>query len=88
MSSTAPLSAEMSARLLGLTFDMEVGDEAQQVTSRALVVHRKRDRTIPLEAGRELAATLPNADFQSLEGDAHLPWFGDVDQASAAVLSC
>jgi len=79
-------TSEMSARLLALSFDMEAKAQARNVQQPALVLHRKGDRTIPFRAGRELAATLCNASLSSLEGAAHLPWYGDVELASDAVL--
>ena len=48
-----------------------------------LVIHRRDDHAIPHAVGRELAASLPEARFVSLDGDLHLPWLGD----SAAVLA-
>ncbi len=50
-------------------------------------MHRRGDRTIPHAAGRELAAALPAGELETLEGDAHLPWFGDVDEAAETVLA-
>jgi DNA-binding CsgD family transcriptional regulator len=50
-----------------------------------LVVHRRRDRVVRLAAGEQLAALAPNAELVVLEGDAHLPWHGDVDSVLEAV---
>ena len=80
-------SAEMASRLLGLTYAAEVEAEAPKVHVSSLVLHRRGDRAIPFSAGRELAASLPNARLESLEGAAHVPWFGDVDAALDAILS-
>ncbi len=79
-------SSEMAALLLKLTFESDVSELAPSVRTPALVLHRKGDRTIPFAAGREMAATLPNATFQPLEGSAHVPWAGDVDAALEAML--
>ena len=43
----------------------------------AVVLHRRDDRAIPFERGRELAAGLPDATFVAFPGDDHFPWFGD-----------
>jgi len=80
-------SPEMSARLLALTFEMEVLLEAPTVETPALVLHRKGDRSIPFRAGRALAAALPCATFLPLEGDAHIPWYGDCAATSDAILA-
>jgi hypothetical protein len=42
-----------------------------------LVTHRHHDSAIRFDAGRELAANLPNASFVPLDGAAHPPWEGD-----------
>lgn len=79
-------SAEMSARLLALTFDVEVREDAAALKAKTLVVHRKRDSAIPFSAGRELAASLPNAVLVALDGNQHVPWLGDVDAAIEVLL--
>jgi DNA-binding CsgD family transcriptional regulator len=42
-----------------------------------VVVHRRADRAIPYELGRQVAAGIAGARLVPLEGNAHLPWFGD-----------
>ncbi len=79
-------SAEMAAELLTLTFDVDARQAAARVRAPALVLHRKGDRTVPLAAGRELAASLPDAVFRSLEGNAHVPWLGDVESVVEATV--
>lgn len=69
---------EMAAQLLDLTFDADAAALAIGVDVPCLVVHRKGDRTIPVSAGRELAACLPDAQWLTIEGDAHVPWLGDA----------
>ncbi len=79
-------SPQMAAKLLSLTFDVDVADRANQVRTPSLVLHRKKDRTIRHEAGMELAAALPEAEFKTLEGNAHVPWLGEVDAVRDAIL--
>ena len=40
-----------------------------------------------MSPGAALAAALPNAILQSLEGSAHVPWLGDVDAARHAAVT-
>ena len=47
------------------------------VTMPTLVLHRRGDRTVPINRGRELASLLPNARFVALGGDSHLPHMDD-----------
>jgi pimeloyl-ACP methyl ester carboxylesterase/DNA-binding CsgD family transcriptional regulator len=78
-------SAEMAADLLELTFNADVRETLAEVATPTLVVHRRRDRVIRLAAGEQLAALAPNAELVVLEGDAHLPWQGELDDVLAAV---
>ena len=51
-----------------------------------LVVHRRGDKAIPIEQGRDLAAQIPDARFVALPGRDHFPWVGDVDGVLRTVL--
>jgi class 3 adenylate cyclase/pimeloyl-ACP methyl ester carboxylesterase len=44
-----------------------------------LVVHRKGDLQVPIEAGRALARQIPDAKFIEYPGEDHVFWSGDVD---------
>lgn len=79
-------SPHMAARLLDLTFDVDVSDTVPSIRAPALVLHRTGDRTIRAAAGRELAARLPGAQLTLLDGDEHVPWLGDVAPVRNAVL--
>lgn len=71
--------AQKAAELLRLSCDMSAVDVLPRVFTESLVIHRRDDRTIPLEAGRRLAAELPQARFTVLDGNVHLPWIdGDA----------
>lgn len=83
----ASASAETAAKLLGLSFALDAREAAARVTCPALVIHRKGDHTVQFDAGRDLAADLPNAAFLPLPGGAHLPWLGDAEPILSAILS-
>jgi hypothetical protein len=70
-------SPELAARLLELSFALDCREAAARLTHPALVIHRRQDRTIQLAAGRDLAARLGDAEFVTLDGNAHVPWEGD-----------
>jgi pimeloyl-ACP methyl ester carboxylesterase len=78
-------TAEMSARLLELTYAMDAREEAPRVTAPTVVLHRRQDRAIPFELGRELAAAIPGAELVALEGTMHFPWLGDASPVLAAL---
>jgi pimeloyl-ACP methyl ester carboxylesterase len=71
--------APRAAQLLRLSCEMSAVDALSRVHTEALVIHRRKDRAIPLEAGQRLAAELPRSRLVTLDGDIHLPWIdGDA----------
>ena len=78
----ASATPEMAAELLELVYATDVRPLAAKLELPALVVHRRGDRAVPFELGRELASLVPGARFVPLEGRTHLPWSG---QAGAIV---
>jgi pimeloyl-ACP methyl ester carboxylesterase/DNA-binding CsgD family transcriptional regulator len=73
----ASATPEMAAELLEMVYAASVRDLVPQLDVPALVVHRRKDRAVPFELGRELASLLPGARFVPLEGRTHLPWAGE-----------
>ena len=72
-------NAPKAAELLRLSCNMNAVDVLPRVCTESLIIHRRDDRTISLEAGRRLAAELPQARFMVLDGNVHLPWIdGDT----------
>jgi hypothetical protein len=86
-SQRASASPEMAAALLELIYRMDVSELVGRTRVPTLVLHRKGDRAIGFEHGRQLASVLPNATFVPLEGDAHLPWLGDWEAVADAALA-
>lgn len=79
-------NAEQAAQLLRLSCELSAVDVLSRVRTEALVMHRRNDRAIPLEAGERLAAALPRARLVTLDGETHLPWI-DGDAIADAVHS-
>jgi pimeloyl-ACP methyl ester carboxylesterase/class 3 adenylate cyclase len=44
-----------------------------------LILHRRNDTPVPVAHGRYLAAHIPGAKYVELDGQDHLPYFGDQD---------
>ena len=65
--------------LLELMYSYDATELAAAVRAPTLVVHRRRDRAIPLDAGRRLAASIPGAELATLDGRDHPPWEGAPD---------
>ena len=72
-------TAENAARMMECSYQTDVTDLLPNIIMPTVVIHRQSDRVVPPRCGRELAASIPNASFVPLEGNMHLPHFGDVD---------
>ncbi|WP_029111856.1 alpha/beta fold hydrolase [Mycobacterium sp. URHB0044] len=77
-------SAETAAALLRLVYLLDVRSCFPHIRQPATVVHRRDDRAVPYELGREVAAAIPGATFIPLQGTSHFPWHGDVDSVVRA----
>jgi pimeloyl-ACP methyl ester carboxylesterase/DNA-binding winged helix-turn-helix (wHTH) protein len=79
-------SGPKAAELLRLSSELSAMDVLPHVRAEALIVHRRDDQVIAVEAGRRLAAGLPQARMMTLEGRIHLPWV-DGDAIAEVVRS-
>lgn len=77
---------EMAARLLDHVGEMDVREVLPEVPTPTLVAHNRRDKAIPLEAGREVAALVPGAELHLLEGNEHDPFIRDSGSVVEAIL--
>jgi pimeloyl-ACP methyl ester carboxylesterase len=73
--------------LLKANASLDIRKIAPAVGAPMLVVHRKGDRLVPVERGRELASLVLRSELVELEGDDHLPFVGDVTRSIAAIES-
>ena len=83
----AAVSPETAAVLLEAVYSRDVRAELDQVRAPTLVVHRRGDRAIPYQLGRELAAWIPGATLVPLDGNSHFPWSGDSSSVARALRS-
>lgn len=51
-----------------------------------LILHGTADRLVPPENARTLAAAVPRARMELLEGDGHMPWAHDPDRTARVLL--
>jgi len=58
--------------------DTDVRSELPRLHVPALILHRRGDRSVPVEAGRYLASHIPQARYVELPGDDHWWWVGDT----------
>jgi pimeloyl-ACP methyl ester carboxylesterase len=57
--------------------DTDVRTQLPLVHAPTLVLHRRDDRAVRIEAGRHLATSIPGARFVELDGSDHWLWAGD-----------
>jgi class 3 adenylate cyclase/predicted alpha/beta hydrolase len=69
----ASVSPRAAHALFRISMELNVADVLPAVRTPTLVVHRRDDRAVPIEAGRAVAGLLPNATFVELPGEAHAP---------------
>jgi class 3 adenylate cyclase/pimeloyl-ACP methyl ester carboxylesterase len=60
-----------------ITMEIDVRSILPAIRVPTLVLHRSRDRVVPIAAGRYLAEHIPNATFVEHDGDDHYPFAGD-----------
>jgi pimeloyl-ACP methyl ester carboxylesterase/DNA-binding CsgD family transcriptional regulator len=77
--------AETAVVLLEHVYDSDVRGELERVRAPTVIVHRRADRAIPYELGRQLAAGIVGASLVSLGGTAHFPWLGDGSGVARAL---
>lgn len=80
-------SPETAARMIETFSGVDVRHLLPEIGVPVLVVHRRGDAVVPLEAGRELAAGIPGARLVVLEGRNHVvlpsePEFAQFAEAS------
>jgi pimeloyl-ACP methyl ester carboxylesterase/DNA-binding CsgD family transcriptional regulator len=81
----AAATPETAAAMLDAVYRADIRELLPHVRAPALVLHRRGDRAMPFDQGRELAALLPDARLVALDGDVHPPWLGDSDAVVGAV---
>ncbi len=65
-------SAECAARYLETTAEFDVTGLLPQVRVPTLVMHARGDAQVPMEAGRQMAAGIPDARFVALQSNNHI----------------
>lgn len=73
-------SPETAAKLLELSYLLDVSGPVSGIDVPTLVLHREGDKVIPVAHGRELAAAIPKAHFKVLKGKYHPWWYGKTEE--------
>ena len=66
-------SPENTVKLRSVYDEIDVVDQLPKVLAPTLVVHCRHDKLVPIDEGRRLATSIPNAKFVVLESDNHVP---------------
>jgi pimeloyl-ACP methyl ester carboxylesterase len=85
--SRASVSPKSARALMEMGYQAEWAEFVPAVHVPTLVLHRAGDLVVPVRAGRELAARLPDARYVELPGDDHLVWLGDQNELVAEIQS-
>ena len=64
---------------------IDVSEQARQIAVPTLVIHARDDQAVPIEAGRALAALIPNVRFEVVEGG-HLEGTGGTPEVRARII--
>ena len=78
-------SPSMASALIESIKRVDVTPVLSMLTVPTLVLHRRDDPFAASEWSEYLSKRIPNASLHLLEGDEHVPWFGDVAELAAAV---
>ncbi|TVS08869.1 MAG: alpha/beta fold hydrolase [Gammaproteobacteria bacterium] len=69
--------ADVAEQLLDHLWKLDVCDLLPELQVPTLIVHNRNDRAIPLAAAEELAALVPDARLEVLDGNEHDPFIRD-----------
>lgn len=78
-------SAEVAAAILRFGYEIDVVERLAGVVSPTLVLHRQKDRAVPMSHGEFIARSIPGAMFQALPGRSHLAYAGDRNSVLGAI---
>jgi len=78
-------TADMAVELLVSAMREDQFDLFPHIRVPTLVMNRRGDPVVSLETARTLAARIPGARLAALEGDIHIPEFGDPDGVVRAI---
>lgn len=79
-------TADVAMLSLHAVYTFDATECLGKVTAPVTVLHRRGDRSIPFRLGQDLAARIPDSTFRALDGADHLPWHGQTEQLTAAIL--
>jgi len=79
----ADASAAIALRIVGSLTDITA--DLKRITQPTLVLHGDMDKIVPIEAGKALAAALPDTELQLLQGCGHVPTLTQPKNVASAI---
>ena len=76
---------ETARKVLALCYELDISAAVSRIQAPTLVIHRDRDRAVPLAQGRALAEGIPGALLEVLPGRSHLPYVGDAHALAMSI---
>lgn len=83
----AAASPAMARAVIQVVLSIDISATLPLIQVPTLVLHRRGDRAVPVEAGRELASAIKGSKLVELRGEDHVPWAGDTDAAVDEIAS-
>jgi pimeloyl-ACP methyl ester carboxylesterase len=78
-------SPSAAVALFRISMQLNVADVLPTVRTPTLIVHRRDDVLVPIEAGRAVADLMPDATFVELPGQEHFASFGPTTELLDAI---
>jgi pimeloyl-ACP methyl ester carboxylesterase/class 3 adenylate cyclase len=70
------VSPGAAVALVRMLLEMDVRDILPAIRVPTLVLHKRDDKVVPIDEGRDIAEHVPGAKFVELPGADHWPWIG------------
>ena len=78
-------SRETAASIMQINTTLDVTPLLKDIAVPTLIAHRREDEVIPFDIAREMAGLIPGARLHPLEGNIHMPYFGDTEAVLSAI---
>ncbi len=79
-------SAAVASDLLQVYYETDIADRLPSIRAATAVLHREADTATSFRLGRQVATTIPNAEFVPLPGSGHLFYQGEWEPVLDAAL--
>lgn len=65
--------------LMTMNSKIDIAEILSSIQCQTLILHREQDSTIDVEGGRTLSAKIERAHYVEMQGQDHLPWYGNSE---------